>query len=299
MSKSPLMTPKNQGNAAEEESLRELRDTEHRIQIEKLFPDQSKLRSLEMNCIEYFCLLLCNLPLLFILPFTCGFYTVQPMESVVLMFMGKILKVENATGLHWTWLGVSRIGVPLSVKTLEIKNSKVPDSTGAPLAISTIINYRITDPVKSLFYVQNYENFLMNQALDVIQNVICKFPYRSNDAQARSLMSHRSHIGQQMKGILQMKIEISGLEVINTDIMEVYYHPSVAQTLLQIQQAQSKLDARKIIVEGSVKITQDMLDSMAKDHKIEFSDENKQKFVKDMLLILCSDHGHAQPVINL
>jgi len=36
------------------------------------------------------------------------------------------------------------------------------------------------------------------------------------------------------------------------ELMEVAYHAEVAQGLLQVQQAQAKIDARKLIVEGSV-----------------------------------------------
>jgi len=41
--------------------------------------------------------------------------------------------------------------------------------------------------------------------------------------------------------------------------MQIAYHAEVAQSLLQIQQAQSKVDARKLIVEGAVSIVQDAL----------------------------------------
>ncbi len=49
------------------------------------------------------------------------------------------------------------------------------------------------------------------------------------------------------------------------ELMEYSYHPEVAQSLLQIQQAQSKIDARGLIVTGAVSIVNDALKSLEKE----------------------------------
>ena len=272
----------------------ELRDT---IAISSVQPQQTA--SHKLTCSDILCLVLMNIPYLLILPTLFGFYVVEPMHSAVIMFMGRVVKVENRPGLHWTFLGFTIQKVPNCVKTLEIQNSKVPDSTGSPLAISVIVNYKIVEPIASLFYVDSYADFLHNQTLDVVQKVISKFPYISEDKSQPTLMNNRALIGEHMREFLQKKVEIAGLQVLNVDIMEAYYHPSVAQTLLQLQQAQAKLGARKILVEGAVNITKDIVDRAEKEIRVEFSNDGREKFVKDLLLILCSDHGYAQPVINV
>ena len=46
------------------------------------------------------------------------------------------------------------------------------------------------------------------------------------------------------------------------DLMELSYSPEVASSLLQIQQAAAKVDARKLIVEGAVNIVSDAMQGL-------------------------------------
>jgi hypothetical protein len=43
------------------------------------------------------CFMICILPLCY------GFYTVEPLEAVVIMFLGKVIKVTKTPGLKWFW----------------------------------------------------------------------------------------------------------------------------------------------------------------------------------------------------
>ena len=36
-----------------------------------------------------------------IIPICLGFYTVEPLQAVVIMFMGKVVKVQDKPGLSW------------------------------------------------------------------------------------------------------------------------------------------------------------------------------------------------------
>ena len=47
------------------------------------------------------------------------------------------------------------------------------------------------------------------------------------------------------------------------ELMEVAYQPEVANSLLKVQQAMAKLDARELIVEGATKIVHGALDGFA------------------------------------
>ena len=38
---------------------------------------------------------------IFIRPIFLGFYTVDPLEAAIIMFMGKIVKVQHKPGLSW------------------------------------------------------------------------------------------------------------------------------------------------------------------------------------------------------
>ena len=120
--------------------------------------------------------------------------------------------------------------------------------------VSAIVNYVISDPIKATFAVDNLIGFIQNQGLEVLRNVCAQFPYRENDPNKPSLLSDSKLIGNHMKEIMQARCKVAGVEIIRMELMEIAYHTEVAQSLLLVQQAQAKVDARKLIVEGSVSI---------------------------------------------
>jgi len=72
------------------------------------------------------------------------------------------------------------------------------------------------------------------------------------------------------------------------ELMEFAYHAEVAQSLLQVQQAQAKIDARKLIVEGSVSIVDGALKNL-KEKDINLRDDAREDLVKKLMVITCSD----------
>ena len=101
-----------------------------------------------------------------------------------------------------------------------------------------------------------------------------------------------------MKELLQAKCQIAGAQILRMELMEFSYHAEIAQSLLQIQQAQAKIEARKLIVEGAVLIVRDALIKLDEEG-VDLTYETKQNLTKDLMLITCSETGQPQPVINL
>ena len=95
-----------------------------------------------------------------------------------------------------------------------------------------------------------------------------------------------------MAGLLQDRCDICGIRIEKMEIMEVAYHPEIAQSLLLVQQAQAKVDARKLIVEGCVEIVNGALENL-KEHNIELTELNQHDLAKRLMIITCSDQGSA------
>ena len=136
------------------------------------------------------------------------------------------------------------------------------------------------------------------QALEVLKRVISKFPYRSSDPKQPSLLADTIVIGKVMKELLSEKMKIAGVEIIRMELMEFSYHPEVAQGLLQIQQAQAKLEARKIVVEGGVGIVKDALDLLERQG-VQMTQETREKIISNLLVVVCSEFGPPQPVLRV
>lgn len=236
---------------------------------------------------------------LFILPILMGFYTVNPQEAIVIMCFGKIVKIIKKPGLNWYFpIGSSFQTVRFGLQTMELKGFSVPDANGSPLNVSAIVTYKIEDPAKALFNVQGYSSYMHTQALEVLKRVLAKFPYRSSDPKKPSLLADTVVIGKVMKELLQEKMRIAGIDIIRMELMEFSFHPEVAQGLLQIQQAQAKLEARKIVVEGGVGIVKDALDLLDKNNII-VAPESRDKIVTNLLVVVCSEFGPPQPVLKV
>ena len=158
--------------------------------------------------------------------------------------------------------------------------------------VSAIVNYYIEDPVAATYAVTDVNNFVMNQGLEVIRRVCAQFPYRSSFGQNEpSLMADSQLIGEYMKGLVQDRCMIAGVKIIKMELMEIAYHVEVAQSLLQVQQAAAKVDARNLIVQGSVQIVNEAIENLNK-RGIELTKQGRSDLVKKMLVVTCSDHGN-------
>lgn len=119
--------------------------------------------------------------------------------------------------------------------------------------VSVIINFKIVDPIRAAFAVDNVKYYIENQSLEVLRTACSRFNYKSAQDEP-CLMTDSALIGHHMASLLHERCTICGIEIQRMEIMEVSYHPEVAQSLLLVQQAQAKVDARKLIVKGCVEI---------------------------------------------
>lgn len=94
--------------------------------------------------------------------------------------------------------------------------------------VSAIINYIVVDPIQATFAIENLEEYISNQALEVLRNVCAKFPYRHNDSSQPSLLNDSKLIGVQLKEILQVRCKNAGVEITRMELMEFSYHVEVA-----------------------------------------------------------------------
>ena len=93
--------------------------------------------------------------------------------------------------------------------------------------VSCIVNYRIVDPVRSQYAVENYHSYINNQSMEVLRSVCSRFAYRSGNDEP-CLMTDSTLIGHYMAGFLQERCKVCGIHIEKMEIMEVAYHTEVA-----------------------------------------------------------------------
>lgn len=186
-------------------------------------------------CVNTFFLLLFPLTLCTL---SAGCLTIEPMTAVIIVVMDKVLETRMTPGLNWYWpIMANKQVVSLQMESLRVMNEEggafqVPDATGSPMNVNTMVNYVIDDPVKAQYVVERHEQFINNQAFDVVRRITGRFKYKSNNPMEITLLNHSHIISKYMRKMLQKRCKLAGVEILRMDFIEISYDSSMAQQLL-------------------------------------------------------------------
>ena len=232
-----------------------------------------------------------------------GFFFVNPFVSAINPTyesqVTKLSKVGDKDSEQETTTSNTK-KISLKAMTLNNQKQKVNDELGNPIIIGTIVIWRVINPTKAVFNVENYKTFLSIQCDSTIRNVARLYPYDSEDTEdysEKSLRGSSQEIADKLKEELQKRVEIAGIEVEEVRITHLSYAPEIAAAMLQRQQAEAIIAARKKIVEGAVGMVEMALNSLSEKEVVELDDERKAAMVSNLLVVLCGSKD-AQPIVN-
>lgn len=221
-----------------------------------------------------------------------------PNQASVYTFFGNYLGTWSKPGLHVLPLPfTSRTSISLAQMNFESETLKINDERGNPLSVSAVVVYRIVRSASAVFSVHDYREYLSVQTEGALRHVISRYPYYSSDTTVATLLKDLDEVNEEILSEVANAVSIAGIEIVEARINNISYSVEIAQSMLQRQQAEAVLDARTVLVEGSVSIVQDALSQLEKDNS-EFSPEAKTALVSNLLTVLVGDRS-AQPVVNL
>ncbi|MCI7691680.1 MAG: SPFH domain-containing protein [Oscillospiraceae bacterium] len=253
-----------------------------------------------------------------------GLRIMKPNEAMVLTLFGKYigtLKKEgfffvnpfcgavtpkNASGTSNVVATISTNGVvtttinrKISLKTMTHNNEKqkINDQSGNPIEIGIMVTWRVVNTAKAVFNVDNFNTFLSTQADSTLRDVARCYPYDSTDDDEKTLRGSSVEISEQLKKLLQERVEIAGLEVIEARITHLAYAQEIAAAMLQRQQANAVIEARQKIVDGAVGMVEMALKKLSENNVVELDDERKAQMVCNLMVVLCGNKD-AQPIVN-
>ena len=239
-----------------------------------------------------------------------GFKTLQPNESYVFTLFGKYHGSRKKEGYFWVnpfcsavnparfTAGVMSKKLSLKAMTLNNEKQKVNDEEGNPIEISVVVIWRIVDTACAVFNVDNYMAFLSTQCDAAIRQVARQYPYDvSSNGDEKSLRGSGQEVADILKGEIQTRAEMAGIEILEARISHLAYAPEIAAAMLQRQQASAIIAARQKIVEGAVSMVKMALDKLSDEKIVELDDEKKAQMVSNLLVVLCGNKD-AQPVVN-
>ncbi|WP_367329557.1 SPFH domain-containing protein [Limosilactobacillus sp.] len=230
--------------------------------------------------------------------FSTSLTIIQPNEAKVLTFFGNYIGTIRDAGLFMTVPFTDKQRVSLRVCNFNSQILKVNDSKGNPVEIAAVIVYKVVDTAKVLFSVDDYEQFVQIQSESAVRHVASEYPYDTfEDNSALTLRSNPTEVSNRLTAELQDRLNVAGVKIIETRLTHLAYATEIASAMLQKQQSAAILSARKIIVEGAVSITEDAIDRLAKEAKLNLNDEQRLQIINNIMVAIISERG-TQPVIN-
>jgi regulator of protease activity HflC (stomatin/prohibitin superfamily) len=225
-----------------------------------------------------------------------GFMIVQPNESRVLILFGKYTGTVKDSGFWWVNPFTVKKHVTLRIRNFNSERLKVNDLHGNPIEIATVIVWRVVDSARAIFDVQNYEQFVAIQSETAIRSMASEYPYDVDDEKP-SLRGTPLEIAENLKNTLQTRLEVAGVEIIESRISHLAYAQEIAQAMLRRQQAQAVIAARAKIVEGAVGMVQMALKALSEQNIVNLDEDKKATMVNNLMVALVSETS-TQPVIN-
>ncbi|MEG8946668.1 SPFH domain-containing protein [Rosettibacter firmus] len=226
-----------------------------------------------------------------------GFIAVQPNDSRVIILFGKYLGTVRTTGFWWVNPFVIKKSVSLRIHNFNSEKIKVNDLHGNPIEIAAVIVWRVVDTARAIFDVQNYEQFVAIQSETAIRGLATKYAYDSAEDEKFSLRGNPQEIAEELKKEVQSRLDVAGVEVIESRISYLAYAPEIAQAMLRRQQAQAVVAARQKIVEGAVGMVEMALKALSDQNIVKLDEDKKATMVNNLMVALVSE-VQAQPVIN-
>ena len=187
--------------------------------------------------------------------------------------------------------------ISLRVRNFNSEQLKVNDTNGNPIEIAAVVVFKVTDPARALFDVDNYESFVEIQSETALRHVAAKYPYDNFQEGGQSLRGNSDEVGAELLVELTQRLAVAGVEVMEARLTHLAYATEIASAMLQRQQAEAILAARQIIVEGAVGMAQMAIEQLEADGSLNLDEERKVAMINNLLVSIVADRS-AQPIIN-
>jgi hypothetical protein len=227
-----------------------------------------------------------------------GLFVIQPNQAEVLVFLGRYRGTVHKDGWYWTNPFTSKRKLSLRVQNFNTPTLKVNDADGNPIEIAAVVVWRVADTARASFDVESYGQFIHVQAETAVRHIANEYPYDVGaDPRSATLRGSADQVSKTLNAELQSRLNVAGIQVVETRLTHLAYSPEIAGAMLQRQQAAAIIAARQRIATGAVGIVETVLKDLSKNGQIKMTSEEKAQMVTSLLVVLTSDRG-AQPVLS-
>ena len=225
-----------------------------------------------------------------------GFTVIQPNSARVITFFGKYIGTIRESGFQFTVPLTLKATVPLKLINFVTNDLKVNDRNGNPIEIGAVVVWRVRDAAQASFNVDDYRDFVGNQADIAIRTLAAHYPYDSETEP--SLRGNIDEIAQKLQTMLQEKLAIAGIHVEEARLSHLAYAPEIAGAMLKRQQAVAIFQARRYMVENALAIIDDVVAHFDTKAGITISDDKKADLINSLLVVMTGEK-ETQPIVTV
>lgn len=222
---------------------------------------------------------------------------VNPNQSKAILLFGKYVGTLRDAGFFRIHPFTTRRVVSLRAHNFNSDKLKVNDQRGNPIEIGAVVVWRVRDTAQAAFDVENFESYVQVQTESALRHLASLHPYDSPHDTEVSLRGSSDAVNAELQKELTTRLQMAGIEVLEARLSHLAYAAEIAGAMLQRQQAEAIIDARKRIVDGAVGMVQMALEQLKAHAVVELDEERKAQMVSNLLVVLCSERG-TQPVVN-
>jgi len=230
-----------------------------------------------------------------------GYFIVNPNMSRVLVLFGKYRGTVRTQGIFWTNPFTLKHKISLKAHNLSSERVKVNDLAGNPIEIGAVVVWQVKDTAQAQFDVEDYFQYVDVQIETAVRQLAKSHPYDDHssdgDSSISSLRTNTEEVSTELETELQQRMDRAGIAVVEARISHLAYAPEIASAMLQRQQADAVIAARKKIVEGAVGMVDDALQQLSEKGVVDLDAERRATLVGNLLVVLCSGVS-PQPVLN-
>ena len=252
----------------------------------------------EMSVRDVLLLVFIFIPALAVLGFCFkGFFTLEPNEASVLTLFGKYTGTVREQGFWWVNPLNSKAKISLRARNFDSERLKVNDKNGNPIEISAVVVWRVEDTAQASFEVDDFVEYIQVQSESAIRHLATSYPYDLTEGETASLRSSIEEVSEALGNEIRERVAAAGVSVSEARINHLAYAPEIAQVMLQRQQADAIIAARRKIVDGAVGMVEMALERLKDQHVLDLDEERKAAMVSNLLTVLCSESS-TQPIVN-
>lgn len=255
----------------------------------------------------------------------CGFFVLQPNQSVVTVFFGKYRGTFRTPGFFWINPFITRQKVSLRIRNMNVAPIKVNDRIGNPIMIGMVLVWKVKDTYRAVFEVdagdidpldvandskkakapqrdsvaKALDEFVAIQSEAALREVAGRYAYDGHEGKYDeiTLRSESDEVNEQLERKLNELMAMAGIEVLEARLNYLAYAPEIAAVMLRSQQASAIISAREKIVDGAVGMVKMALSQLSQKQMVELDEERKATMVSNLLAVLCADEP-TRPVLN-